>query len=113
MGSDFAGLAGVGPTLLPEDLAKYIRADQGLNAQTRAHLLTIINTPDIAGHLLTGATGAAIALAVARWRKMSGSSQVLMGLAGFGLGNIILNKLSSQGKHTMWNPENGKNRILL
>jgi hypothetical protein len=104
---------GVGPHLMPEDLARYIQNDHGLHPEDRARLLRLLETPDTGAYLLTGATGAGIALAVARWRGMSPASQTLMSLAGFGLGNIILNKLGTPGRHADWNAATGKNTIHL
>jgi hypothetical protein len=98
--------------MMPDDLAKFIRQDEGLHPAQRANVLQMLNTPDIATHVLTGITGAGIALAVARWRKMSPTSQVLMSLAGFGLGNIILNKLTPPPKFTSWNSSGGTVTVL-
>ena len=111
-GMDLDGLIGPGGTLLPEDIAKYVRNDHGLHPDQRFQVLQMLNTPDVASHLLVGATGAALALAVARYRKMSGTSQVLMSLAGFGLGNIILNKLTPPPKYTQWDQDTGTMKIL-
>ena len=111
-GMDLDGLIGAGGTLLPEDIAKYVRNDHGLHPDQRFQVLQMLNTPDVASHLLVGATGAALALAVARYRKMSGTSQVLMSLAGFGLGNIILNKLTPPPKYTQWDQDTGTMKIL-
>jgi hypothetical protein len=112
LGPGISQLIGPGGNLLPADLQKYINADHGLAPDQRVHLLRMLNSPDLAGHIFAGVTGAAIALAVARWKKMSGTSQVLMSLAGFGLGNIILNKLEGHPKYTSWNPDTATATIL-
>jgi hypothetical protein len=112
LGPEFASLIGPGGTLLPADLQKYINADHGLAPDQRVHLLKMLNSPDMAGHLFAGVAGAAVALAIARWKKMSATSQVLMSLAGFGLGNIILNKLEGHPKHTSWDSDTGTVTVL-
>jgi len=109
---DFSSLIGPGETMLPADLAKYIKADHALSQDQKTHILRMLNSPDVASHLLAGTAGAALALAVARWKKMSGTSQVLMSLAGFGLGNIILNKLMGPSKFTRWDPDTGTVTVL-
>jgi hypothetical protein len=111
--NSFNGLLGPDLPLLPEDLQRYVHQDLGLSQKDRAAVLRMLNTPDIMGNLAVGASGAALALAVARWKKMPPTGQALMSLAGFGLGNIILNKLSTPGRNAEWNPERGTNRILL
>ena len=110
--SDLQSLIGPGKIMMPEDLSKFIRQDEGLHPAQRANVLQMLNNPDIATHVLTGITGAGIALAVARWKKMSPTSQVLMSLAGFGLGNIILNKLTPPPKFTNWNSSGGTVTVL-
>ena len=112
VGPDFAQMIGPGANMLPEDLAHFIRNDQGLHPDQRTHVLQLLNTPDLGGHILAGATGAALALSVARYKKLSGTSQVLMSLAGFGLGNIILNKLTPPPKHTAWDRNTGTLTVL-
>jgi hypothetical protein len=112
VGPDFSDLIGPGKMMMPEDLTRFIRQDQGLHPAQRANVIQMLNNPDIATHVLTGLTGAGIALAVARWKKMSTTSQVLMSLAGFGLGNIILNKLTPSPKFTNWSPSGGTVTVL-
>jgi hypothetical protein len=109
------GLAmiGPGPLLQRGDLTKFIHDDVGLPLDQRVHLLRILNSPNVAEQLVAGGMGAALALTIARWKKMGPTNQVLMSLAGFGLGNIILNKLTQPGKYTEWDPEKGTNKIIL
>jgi len=111
--ADFAMFSGVGRTLTPEDLKKYITKDPSLGLPQKTELLRMLDAPNVEEHLLAGATGAAIGLVLARYKKMSPSSQVLMSLAGFGIGNIILNTLTSPPKHTWWNSERSTNNIKL
>jgi len=112
VGPDFSSMIGPGAYMLPEDLSHFIRNDQGLNPNQRNHVLQLLNTPDLGGHLLAGTAGAALALSVSKYKKMSGTSQVLMSLAGFGLGNIILNKLTPPPKHTAWDRNTGTLKVL-
>ena len=110
---DFQGLIGPGPHLTPEDLKKVIQADFGLSQENKQSLFTILNSPNVAEQLFAGVAGGAIGLAVAKYREMSGTAQTLMSLAGFGLGNIIMNSLTQPGKFTQWDPATARNKVLL
>lgn len=110
---EFAMFRGVGPSLTPEDIKHLIRKDIGLDANEKSSLLTMMNTPNFFEHLLVGTGGAALGFAIAKYHKMSPTSQALMSLAGFGVGNIILNALRPDPKHTQWNPERATNTIKL
>jgi hypothetical protein len=107
------GMVGPGPHLTGRDLMQAIQRDLGLPQEQRSQLMHLLSSPNMAERLVGGAAGGALGLAVARYRKMSGTAQALMSLAGFGLGNIIVNSLAQPGRHTQWNPETGKSRILL
>jgi hypothetical protein len=111
--NDFNGLIGPGPHLNVNDLRKAIQADYGISPEKKQNLFAILNSPNIAEQLLVGAAGGAIGLAVAKYKEMSGTAQTLMSLAGFGLGNIIMNSLTQPGKFTRWNPETATNRVIL
>lgn len=111
--ADFKSLIGTGPTLATEDLRKAIQNDFGLSNDNKSNLFAILNSPNVAEQLLAGAAGGAIGLALARYKEMSGTAQTLMSLAGFGLGNIIMNSLTQPGKFTQWNPETATNRVKL
>ena len=107
------GMIGPGPHLTGRDLAQAIAGDMGLPATQRQGLLQMFNSPNVAEQLLGGVAGGALGLALARFKKLSGPAQVLMSLAGFGLGNIIVNKLTQPGQFTEWNPDGARNRIIL
>lgn len=110
---DITSLFGTGPVLEGKDLTHFIRSDYGMPQSSKMNLLTIMNSPNMAEQLIAGAGGAALGMAVARYKKMSGTAQALMSLAGFGLGNIIMNSLTQPGKFTSWNAETAKNRIFV
>jgi hypothetical protein len=79
----------------------------------KQHLLNLLNNPNVEERLLAGAAGAALSYALARYMGMSGTSRLLMSLAGFGAGNILLGALTPEPKHTRWNPERATNHIIL
>jgi hypothetical protein len=111
--SEFAFLAGHGPTLTVDDLKNLVVKDLGLSPQEKTGLLNFLNNPNAYEHLLAGGLGASLALVISKYYKMKPVSQALMSLAGFGVGNIILNALTPAPKHTSWNAERATNTIRL
>lgn len=107
------GMVGPGPHLTGRDLMNAIQRDLGLPPEQKTQLLQILNSPHMAEQLIGGAAGGVLGLALARYKKMSGTAQALMSLAGFGLGNIIVNSLAQPGRFTQWNPQTGKSKVLL
>jgi hypothetical protein len=110
---NFEFLAGHGPSLKVEDLKHLVRNDLSLLPQERASLLTVLNNPNAYEHLLVGGAGAALALTISKYYKMKPASQVLMSLAGFGIGSILLNALTPPPKHTNWNEDRATNVVKL
>lgn len=113
MPSDFSELIGPGPHLTVEGLRKAIEKDIGLPQERKQNLFAILNSPNIAEQLFAGAAGGAVGLAVAKYNELSGTAQTLMSLAGFGLGNIIMNSLTQPGKFTQWDPATARNKVIL
>lgn len=111
--NEFAMFMPHGPSLTAENIKHLIRKDIGLDPQEKTSLMAMLNTPNALENLLAGAGGAAISLAIAKYAKMSATSQALMSLAGFGVGNIILNAVRPDSKHTQWNAERATNTIKL
>lgn len=107
------GMVGPGPHLTGRDLMQAIQGDLGLPEGDRLNLLRMFNSPNLAEQLLGGVAGGALGWALAKYKKMSGPAQTLMSLAGFGMGNIIVNSLTQPGQFTQWNPDRATNRILL
>jgi len=66
----------------------------------------MLSTPEVFDHLLVGAAGAALALAVAKFAELDKAPKVLVGLAGFGIGNVVYNMLK-ENKFTSFDPHTG------
>ena len=77
---------------LPE-LQRCIQADRDLKDQEKAELLTRLNEQDFLKLTAFGGLGAALGVMVARYLKLSRTTQVLLGLAGFGLGRVLYDRL--------------------
>ena len=91
---------------------KFIKMDHGLADRKKHELFTVINTPEIFDHMLAGTAGALLTTTIARFANMSQTAQTLLGLAGFGLGNIMYNILQPN-KFTEWDPSKGLSKIKL
>jgi hypothetical protein len=92
--------------------AHYIHQDHGLDQNKKQSLLTMLNSPEAMDHLLAGAAGAVLAKTVASYAEMSKPAQVLMSLAGFGLGNVVYNAFQ-ENKFSSYDKDTAKSRINL
>ena len=90
----------------------YIHQDEGLDHHKKQSLLTMLNSPEVMDHLLAGAAGAVLAKTVASYAEMSKPAQVLMSLAGFGLGNVMYNAFQ-ENKFSSYDQDTAKSRIKL
>lgn len=92
------------PRLLsPEENKKYldlflslVQQDHGLSQEEKQIIATQLNHPNTIQTLLSGSLGAGLALAVSKYLKLHPTSQVLLSLAGFGIGKYLLEKLSNR-----------------
>ena len=65
-------------------------ADPGLNEAEKAYLQSQEVKKDLL-KFLSGATGASIAVALAKYAKLGKIAQTILGLAGFGAGKLLYN----------------------
>ena len=93
-------------------LHKFIRNDAGLDDKRKSSIFTMLNTPEIFDHLVAGAIGTVLTTTVARYANLSPTAQTLLGLAGFGMGNIIYNVLQPN-KFTTWDPDTARSTMHL
>lgn len=77
------------------NLLTTIRADPTLSDEDKAKIMDLLSRQDYVNKLLNGALGAGLALLIARYMNLSKASQVLLAIAGFGVGKLILD--SEQG----------------
>lgn len=94
------------PLLNPKRIMQLVKQDHALSSPEKKSLFTMLNSPEAFDHLLVGATGMAVAKAVAHFSKMSKPAQTLMSLAGYGIGNILYNTISEK-KHTSFDKTTG------
>lgn len=91
-------------------LSAMIGRDPGLPMEKKQPLLTMLNTPEVYDHLLAGAAGAALALTVAKFTELDKAPKALVGLAGFGIGNVVYNLLK-ENKFTHYDPQQGTSTL--
>lgn len=81
-----------------QELLEAVSSDPSLAPQQKQELLTILNDGDKLPKLLSGTLGAAVGVAIGKYRKLSNSSKILLGLAGFGIGRLMYNILHKRDK---------------
>ena len=74
--------------------------DPGLLAHEKAHLVALCREPEVA-NLLSGPAGATVGVMAAKYMKLGRTAQVLLGVAGFGLGRLLYDHLT----HVIRQPE--------
>ena len=77
--------------ITPEQLIKIVTNDQYLSPTEKNELLQKLHEPSFAQNLLHGSIGAGISLAFTKYMKMSKTAQILLSMAGFGIGRYLLN----------------------
>lgn len=73
-----------------QHLLAALRADPSLNPQERKQVEHMVSQPDFTTKLMYGAFGASLAYIVAKYLKLSKSAQILLAIAGFGIGRLLL-----------------------
>lgn len=80
-----------------DKLNKLIFSDPNLSDEERETLKKIVGHQDFVNKLVSGGLGAGLALIFSKFLKMSNTAQILLTIAGYGLGRVLLeNKQSSQ-----------------
>ena len=86
-------------------LIPLISSDSGLSAQEKNQLSELLRGKDI-DKLLSGIAGSAVLAIASKYMKLGRTAQVLLGLAGFGLGRIVYDYVTKHHKHfANWNDQ--------
>jgi hypothetical protein len=80
-------------------LKQLVHQDPKLQSPDKTTLLGILNHPNALSILLSGAAGAALATSIAKYEKLDSTSQALLGLAGFGIGSVIIQHIGQDQSH--------------
>lgn len=78
----------------PRQLLLAVQADRSLSKEERDRVLQILNQPDFLTKLTAGAFGASITYLIAKFLHLSKTAQVLLAIAGFGIGKLLLDASS-------------------
>jgi hypothetical protein len=90
------------------DLHNLLLKDPSLDEGERTQLAEHLKDPKFFDKLMEGAMGASLAYATARFLKLSRPIQIMLTVAGFGLGRLIADKLNSKKERsdaTTYDPE--------
>ena len=77
------------PQLDVKQMRTLVDRDQALTQDQRTKTLAALDDPDFINELKSGAIGAALSLLIGKYMKLKPSNQLLLSLAGFGVGKII------------------------
>lgn len=87
-----------------EELKLAVQADPKLSSSQKAELVDILNDGNRLPKLLSGATGSAVGVAIAKYFKLGTTSKVVLGAAGFGIGSLLYNFFSKRDRQfAPWN----------
>ena len=75
------------------ELRRAVSSDRELNEHEREELNALIEEKDFLKRMAFGGAGAALGLIVAKFLKLGRTTQVLLSLAGFGIGRALYDGL--------------------
>ena len=87
----------------PNDLITLVKNDAGLSFEEKEALIDKLREPAYVEKLKQGSAGAALGYLLGRFAKLSRESQILLSMAGFGIGNYL--KTHEAGKPIKFNPK--------
>jgi len=78
---------------ITQQLISIIKSDHTLGQDDKNLLINKLQSPSEVSKLLAGISGASFALLLARFLHMGKTTQVIMTLAGFGIGRLLLERI--------------------
>jgi hypothetical protein len=72
------------------DLVSAIKADPTLDDTDKKHVIAMVSEHDFITKLMYGAFGASLSYIVAKYLGLSKTAQVLLAIAGYGVGRLLL-----------------------
>jgi hypothetical protein len=78
------------PNLNQQQILLAIQADPSLSPEERAHVMQVVNQVDFVTKLAAGSFGASLAYLLSKFMGLGRTAQVLLSIAGFGIGRLIL-----------------------
>jgi len=86
-------------------LLKTLKADASLKAEEKAELEAATSHEDFKSKLLYGVYGTGLAYLISSYLKLGKTSQVLLSIAGFGLGRLVYDQMHRKDKSVTFNKE--------
>lgn len=87
----------------PRLLSILVQQDAGLSKTEKEYLLQRLTEPTILEHLVHGTTGAGVALIVSKYLALPKNAQILLSIAGFGIGKYLLDTTQKRDKFIQYN----------
>ena len=84
------------------DFTQAVQADPGLTESQKEHLTSETSKHEIE-EFLSGTAGAATAVAIGKYLKLSKPVQVVLGVLGYGAGKILFDNFTSRKPVTNFN----------
>jgi hypothetical protein len=110
------GIRMSGPDIISDSaaiLSKVINHDHGIDETKKKSLLAMIDHPDTFNRLASGGLGVALVRSTSAFEKLSKPVQILVSLAGFGVGRALYDTLSSPDKFSSYNSSTGATKIKI
>ncbi len=85
-----------------ESLISLAISDPGLSQQAKEFLSDVKNHSHFQ-KIISGAGGAALGVAIAKYKNLSKVSQILLGIAGFGIGTVIYDYFHKKNDFSNYN----------
>jgi hypothetical protein len=86
-----------------QHIIKAIQSDSGLSEPDKELLLSKLNDDKWFDKLMHGTTGASVGYLVSKFFGLSRKSQVLLTVAGFGIGRYLLDNIQKRDKFMQYN----------
>lgn len=91
------------PQISQQQLVQLVMNDPLLSISEKAELVDKLRDANYYQSLVHGAIGAGLGLAFSRYMELSRTAQVLISLAGFGIGKYLLDVSSKHDKFLQYN----------
>lgn len=85
-------------------LRQAINKDQALTRSQKEELQNWVDSPDVINKLQSGGIGAALGYMLSKYLRLSPQTQLLLSIAGFGVGKMVYDYKSDPKRFSSWNP---------
>lgn len=100
----------VGHQINMEHLRQVIQHDPKIDESAKTGILNFLNDPDALSIIAGGVAGGALTNTISKFLGLSRTAQILLSLAGFRLGSILVKSIGKDQSHLV-NYEQGKYHV--